>query len=145
MKVFTSSIRVKTAGKTEEINITDQVEATILESEIYEGMALVTTGHTTTSVYLNYADPDLNEDLQGILREIVPAASGYKHNKGEFGKNADAHIKSLLIGHGVTLPVTRGRLALGEWQTIYFSEFDGPRTRLISIKVMGLKRDEIKG
>ena len=145
MKVFTSSIRIKTSGKTEEINITDQVGAVVLESEIYEGMALVSTGHTTTSVYLNYADPDLNEDLQGILKEIVPDRPDYKHNKGEFGKNADAHIKSLLIGHGVTLPVTRGRLGLGEWQTIYFSEFDGPRTRLVSIKVMGLKRDEIKG
>jgi len=145
LKVFTSAIRVRTTGKTEEINITDHVSAAILESEIYEGMALVFTGHTTTSVYLSYADSDLEKDFQDVMRTIVPDRPDYRHNKGEFGRNADAHIKSLLVGQGVTLPVTRGRLAIGEWQTIYFSEFDGPRTRLISIKVIGLKKEQVEG
>jgi secondary thiamine-phosphate synthase enzyme len=137
MKVFTSAIRIKTTQKTEEVNITPQVEATLLESAIHEGIALVFTGHTTASIHLNNADKDLEQDLQSFLKGLVPNSPSFKHNKGDFGRNADAHIKSLLIGNGITLPVTKGRIALGQWQAVYFSEFDGPRSRLISVKIMG--------
>ncbi|HBG46942.1 MAG TPA: secondary thiamine-phosphate synthase enzyme [Deltaproteobacteria bacterium] len=137
MKVFTSAIRVRSSAKTEEVNITNQVEAVMMESGIYEGTALVFTGHTTASIHLNNADRDLEEDFHNFLKEMVPNKPTYKHNKGEYGRNADAHLKSLLIGNSVTIPVTKGRLALGQWQAIYFSEFDGPRSRLISIKVVG--------
>lgn len=137
MKAFTSAIRIKSSSKTEEVNITNQVEAVVLESGIQDGMALVSTGHTTGSIHLNNADKDLEADLHSILNEIVPNRPNYKHNKGEYGRNADAHIKSLLVGHSITIPVTKGRLSLGQWQAVYFSEFDGPRSRLISIKVLG--------
>ena len=137
MKVFTSAIRLETTAETEEVVITDQVEAVLLESGIYEGVLLVFTGHTTASVHLNNSDRDLEDDYHGWLARLVPKDKGYKHNKGEYGRNADAHLKSTLIGNGVTLPVTKGRIALGQWQAIYFSEFDGPRMRLISVKVMG--------
>ncbi len=138
MKVFISAIRIKTTQKAEEVNITPQVEACLHESGIHEGMALVFTGHTTASVHLNNADKDLENDLQDFLRELVPNKPSFKHNKGEFGRNADAHIKSLLIGNSVTVPVTKGRLALGQWQVLYFSEFDGPRSRLVSVKIIGM-------
>jgi len=137
MKVFTSAIRVRSSAKTEEVNITGQVEGVILESGVHEGMALVFTGHTTASIHLNNADKDLEEDFHNYLKEIVPNKPAYRHNKGEYGRNADAHLKSLLVGNSVTIPVTKGRLALGQWQAVYFSEFDGPRSRLISIKVFG--------
>ncbi len=138
MKVFTSAIRIKSSAKTEEVNITNQVEAVILESGIHEGQALVFTGHTTASIHLNNADKDLEEDFHSFLKEIIPNNPHYKHNKGEYGRNADAHLKSLLVGNSVTVPITKGRLALGQWQAVYFSEFDGPRSRLISIKVFGV-------
>jgi secondary thiamine-phosphate synthase enzyme len=137
LKVFTSAVRIKTNAKTEEVNITGQVEAVVLESEIHEGMALIFTGHTTTSIHLTNADRDLEEDLHVFLSELVPNKPSYRHNKGDYGRNADAHLKSILVGASVTIPVTKGRLALGQWQAVYFSEFDGPRSRLISIKVFG--------
>ncbi|MBI2413055.1 MAG: YjbQ family protein [Deltaproteobacteria bacterium] len=137
MKVFTTAIRIKTSAKTEEVNITNQVEAVILESNIYEGMALVFTGHTTASIHLSNADRDLEEDFHNLLKELVPNKPDFRHNKGDYGRNADAHLKSVLVGNSITVPVTKGRLALGQWQAIYFSEFDGPRSRLISIKVFG--------
>lgn len=137
MKAFTSAVRIRTQAKTEEVNITNQVEAVILESGIQEGMALVFTGHTTASIHLNNADRDLEQDFHELLNELVPNKPTFRHNKGEYGRNADAHLKSLLTGNSVTVPVTRGRLALGQWQVIYFSEFDGPRSRLVSVKVFG--------
>jgi secondary thiamine-phosphate synthase enzyme len=137
MKVFTSAIRLNTTKKTEEINITDQVEAVLFESGIQEGMALVHTGHTTASVHLNNADSDLEKDFHDFLDELIPNKPSYRHNKGDYGRNADAHFKSLMVGNSVAIPVTKGRVTLGQWQAIYFSEFDGPRKRIISIKVMG--------
>ncbi len=137
MKVYTNSIRLDTVGKTGEVNITTHVEGLVYESGIAEGMALICTGHTTASVHLNNADTALEDDLHRLLNKLVPKNPKYKHNKGEYGANADAHIKSLIIGNSVTVPVTKGRLVLGQWQAIYFSEFDGPRSRLISIKVVG--------
>lgn len=137
VKVFTSAIRLKTTAKTEEVNITSQVEAVLLESGIYEGTALVFTGHTTGSVHLNNADRDLESDYHNFLSRLIPNDPSYKHNKGEYGRNADAHLKSVIVGNSVTLPVTKGRLALGQWQAIYFSEFDGPRSRLVSVKITG--------
>lgn len=141
MKVFTSAVRVKSKAKNEELNITGQVEAVILESGVHDGMALVFTGHTTASIHLNNVDKDLEEDFHAQLSEMVPARSDYKHNKGDYGKNADAHIKSVITGHSVTVPITKGRIVLGQWQGVYFSEFDGPRSRLISIKVFGTGQD----
>src|SRR5574337_2463 len=137
MKVFTGAIRVKSNAKTEEVNITNQVEGVILESNVQEGMALVFTGHTTASIHLNNADKDLEEDFHNFLKELIPNKPAYKHNKGDYGRNADAHLKSVFTGNSITVPITKGRLALGQWQAVYFSEFDGPRSRLISIKVFG--------
>jgi secondary thiamine-phosphate synthase enzyme len=135
--VYTNAIRLDTAEKQGEVNITTHVEGLVYESGIAEGMVLICTGHTTASVHLNNADTALEEDLHSFLDKLVPKSAEYKHNKGEYGKNADAHIKSLVVGNSVTVPVTKGRLVLGQWQAVYFSEFDGPRARLISIKVIG--------
>ena len=137
MRVFTSSIRLTTTKPKGEIDITGQVEALVAESEIEEGMALIATGHTTAAIHLSNADRDLEEDLHDFLDERIPDKPDYKHNKGEYGKNAAAHLKSVMIGNSVTIPVSRGRASLGQWQAVYFSEFDGPRNRLVSVKIIG--------
>jgi secondary thiamine-phosphate synthase enzyme len=138
MKVFNDTIRLQTIQKSEDVNITSMVESIIHESDIYEGTATVFTGHTTASIHLNNADPELAKDLHDFLNEAIPNKPTYRHNKGDYGRNADAHFKSLLIGNSVTIPINRGKMALGQWQALYFSEFDGPRNRLISVKIMGI-------
>jgi esterase/lipase len=70
-------------------------------------------------------------DLLASLDRLVPRLASYRHGEG----NADAHIKSALLGHSVSVPVTQGRLALGTWQGIFLCEFDGPRTRHVVIDV----------
>ncbi|MCK5236832.1 MAG: secondary thiamine-phosphate synthase enzyme YjbQ [Deltaproteobacteria bacterium] len=137
MKVFSSTIRLNSKEKTEELRITDQVEAVIMQSGVEEGSVLVFTGHTTASIHLNNADHELEKDFHDFLNERIPNKPSYKHNKGEYGRNADAHLKAVIVGNSVTVPITRGRIALGQWQMIYFSEFDGPRSRLVSVKVTG--------
>ncbi|MBI5327904.1 MAG: YjbQ family protein [Deltaproteobacteria bacterium] len=138
MKVFNDTIRLQTTQKSEDINISSMVEAIVHESDIYEGTATIFTGHTTAGIHLNNADPELAKDLHDFLSETIPNKPSYRHNKGDYGRNAHAHFKSLLIGNSVTIPINKGRIALGQWQAIYFSEFDGPRNRLISVKAMGI-------
>ena len=137
MKVFSSTIRLKTEGKSEESSITGMVEAILDESGITEGILLVFTGHTTAAVHLNNADRDLESDFHDFLGDLIPNKDSFRHNKGDYGTNADAHFKSTIVGQSATVPVTKGRVVLGQWQDIYFSEFDGPRNRLVSIKIIG--------
>jgi len=127
-------IRIETTKKTETIDITDRVAKKVTESEIREGACIVTVAHTTAAVFINEnADPDVRRDLLVTLARLVPDAGDYRHAEG----NGPAHIKSVLVGHDVTIAVKGGELALGRWQGIYLAEFDGPRTRSVTVTVVG--------
>ncbi len=137
MNIFSDTIRLNTMQKTVDINITDMVESIVFESKIKEGSAVVFTGHTTAGIHLNNNDPELAMDFHDLLNELVPNKTGFRHSKGDYGKNADAHIKSVLVGSSVTIPVENNKLVFGRWQALYLSEFDGPRNRVITVKIIG--------
>lgn len=89
--------------------------------------------HTTCGLLINEdADPDVMKDLLETFERLAPRNSGYAHAEG----NSDAHIKSSLTGHSLTIPFSEGRPILGTWQGIYLMEFDGPRERRIIITVV---------
>jgi secondary thiamine-phosphate synthase enzyme len=114
------------------VEITDKVADAVESSGVKEGTATVYVPHTTAGITINEnADPDVAADMLAALDRMVPRMASYRHGEG----NADAHIKSALIGHSVTIPVSQGRMVLGTWQGIFFCEFDGPRTRHVQIDV----------
>lgn len=118
------------------INITDEVQDAVDESGIKEGMVLVSAMHITAGVYVNDAENGLISDIDKWLEELAPFNINYKHHMtGE--TNGDSHLKSLLIGHEIIVPVTNGKLDFGTWQQIYYAEFDGQRRKRVIIKVMG--------
>ncbi len=136
MKFHTKYLWFNTKKHREYINITDEVEQVLTESEIKEGMVLVSAMHITAGVYVNDAESGLISDIDKWLEEVAPFNISYNHHRtGE--TNGDSHLKSLLIGHEVIVPVTDGRLDLGTWQQIYYAEFDGQRNKRLIIKVMG--------
>ena len=135
MKFKTEYLWFNTKKRREFINITDTVEKTVAESGIQEGMVLVSAMHITASVYVNDAESGLIEDILEWADRIAPPADYRHHRTGE--TNGDAHLKNLLIGHEVIVPVTAGKLDLGPWQQIYYAEFDGQRRKRVIIKVMG--------
>ena len=136
MKFYTKYLWVHTEKIHDYINITRDVEKILKESKIREGMILVSAMHITAGVYVNDAESGLIEDIEKWLEEIAPYNINYKHHKtGE--TNGDAHLKSLVIGHEIIVPVTEGKLDFGTWQQIYYAEFDGQRDKRIIIKVMG--------
>ncbi len=123
---------LSTTSRSEMIEITHRVAEAVSASGIREGVATVFVPHTTAGVTINEnADPDVVADLLAALDRMAPGRGPYRHAEG----NSDAHIKSALIGHAVTIPVSGGDLVLGTWQGIYFCEFDGPRTRQVVIDV----------
>ena len=136
MKSYTDYLWFKTDTKRDYINITSQVQQAVIESQVQEGMVLVSAMHITAGVYVNDAESGLIQDIDQWLEELAPYRSDYRHHRtGE--TNGDAHLKSLLIHHEVIVPITAGQLDFGPWQQIYYAEFDGQRRKRVVIKVMG--------
>ncbi|MBI2560164.1 MAG: YjbQ family protein [Planctomycetes bacterium] len=136
MKYLTEYITFNTKKHREFINITKDVDRVLAKSGIKDGMILVSAMHITAGVFVNADEPGLYEDIEKWLQDLAPEGPEYKHHRtGEH--NGDAHLKNLLIGHQVIVPVTRGRLDLGPWEQIFYAEFDGQRNKRMIIKVMG--------
>ncbi len=126
-------ISVRSSSRFEMIDITEAVRQAAREEKIESGVVLVYTPHTTAAVTINEnADPDVPRDLLAALDRIVPLSANYRHAEG----NSAAHVKSSLVGASEMVIVENGRLVLGTWQSIFFCEFDGPRTRKVIIKFL---------
>jgi len=136
MKFHTEYLWFNTENHREYINITPEISEILKKSRIKEGMILVSAMHITAGVYVNDAESGIIADIDEWLENLAPFDINYKHHMtGE--TNGDSHLKSLLIGHEVIVPVTEGKLDLGPWQQIYYAEFDGQRRKRMIVKVMG--------
>jgi len=136
VKSHTKYLWFNTPRRREYINITAEVEQAVRESGVKEGLVLVSAMHITAGVYVNDAEEGLIQDIDEWLEKLAPTGPDYRHHRtGE--TNGDAHLKNLLIGHEVILPITDGRLDLGPWQQVYYAEFDGQRRKRLIIKVIG--------
>ncbi|MBS3811938.1 MAG: secondary thiamine-phosphate synthase enzyme YjbQ [Halanaerobiales bacterium] len=127
------SMRVKSSRKNDMVDITDKVVNFINESPVSEGLLVINVLHTTAAVTINEnADPDVKKDIYKELSKLIPAHDNYKHIEG----NADAHIKTSLVGTNETIIIKNNRLKLGSWQGIFLCDFDGPRTRTVILKII---------
>ncbi|MEX2016667.1 MAG: secondary thiamine-phosphate synthase enzyme YjbQ [Candidatus Hydrogenedentales bacterium] len=125
-------IAIRTTEHTEFVNIDRQVQAVIDESGVKDGFVQVFVPHTTAGVTINEnADPDVVADMKKILDRAVPWKNGYAHSEG----NSAAHAKASMMGFCQTVFIRGGKLAYGTWQSLYFCEFDGPRSRKIWVRV----------
>jgi secondary thiamine-phosphate synthase enzyme len=130
--------RVKTPEREIVIDITQEVNSIVRNSNISEGCCRVFIPHTTAGITINEnADPSVKKDISNYLSKLVPKGGGlgysFRHREG----NSDSHIKSSLIGHSVELLIHQNRLALGTWQGVMFTEFDGPRNRRVLVQIQG--------
>jgi len=124
---------VKTGARFEMIDITDRVSDIVRESKIRSGMCYVFVPHTTAAVTINEnADPSVPRDILAELDKVIPLNDNYRHMEG----NAAAHIKASLVGTSETVFIENGALVLGTWQSIFFCEFDGPRTRRVLVQLI---------
>jgi secondary thiamine-phosphate synthase enzyme len=127
-------MQIKTAKRIELIDITDRVKEQLYETDVQDGVCVISTKHTTTSIIVNENESGLISDILALLEKLVPAHAGYAHDR--IDNNADAHLKAVLLGSSETLPIIDGRLQLGTWQSIFLAELDGPRTREVTVTVI---------
>ncbi len=124
---------IHTNTHSEMINITSQVQTYLKEIEIHNGLCMVYVPHTTAGVTINEdADPDVIHDILTHLDKQIPWKANYRHAEG----NSAAHIKASLVGSSVNVIINNGNLVLGTWQSIFFCEFDGPRSRNFFVKII---------
>ncbi len=126
-------LNIKTSKKNELIEITAQIKKALETSGINEGICVLFCPHTTAGLTINEAfDPSVKDDILFSMDKISPDYKEFRHAEG----NSDGHVKSSLIGSSLNLIITDGSIKLGQWQGIYFAEFDGPRSREVWIQVL---------
>jgi thiamine phosphate synthase YjbQ (UPF0047 family) len=152
MRAHTVYRTFTTEHRREFVRITEDVADAVREAGIAEGMVLVSAMHITAGVWVNDDEPGLQADVlewldklappswqvpaNDLAHALLPDPGDYRHHRGG-EDNGDAHLKNLLVHHQVVLPVTDGRLDLGPWQAVFYTEFDGGRDKRLIIKVLG--------
>ncbi|MDD3726102.1 MAG: secondary thiamine-phosphate synthase enzyme YjbQ [Candidatus Ratteibacteria bacterium] len=125
-------INVRTTKRQEFVEITQLIEDAVKRSGVKSGICYVYVPHTTCGLTINEnADPSVKSDILSKLEQLVPESGRYSHSEG----NSDAHIKSSIVGHSLSVIVEDSSLQLGTWQGIFLCEFDGPRTRYVWVKI----------
>jgi secondary thiamine-phosphate synthase enzyme len=135
MKVYTKYVWFETKKRIEFINITQEIDSILKESKIKEGLVHINSMHITSGVYINDAENGLIEDIKEWLDKLAPKKDYKHHLTGE--DNAQAHLKKMITGSEVNVPVTNGVLDFGTWEQIYYAEFDGQRKKRIIVKIIG--------
>ena len=120
--------------------ITNEIVAAVPElAKLEVGLAHLFIQHTSASLAVNEnADPDVRGDLERWFGRAVPENAPYFEHTTEGADDMPAHIKATVIGSSVTIPIRRGRLALGTWQGIYLGEHrDAGGARTVVVTLMG--------
>jgi len=127
-------IEIATREHTELIDITSDVKKVVKRKSVDSGICVIFARHTTTGIIINENEAGLKNDILMLLNELIPKGKGYLHDR--IDDNAHAHLRSVVLGSSVTIPIENGTLALGTWQSIFFVECDGPRRREVCISVV---------
>src|SRR4051812_25401210 len=139
MTSYTEHLTFNIPARMDFVNITDQVEEIVRQSQVREGLVLVNAMHITASVFINDDEPGLHDDYKAWLEGLAPfdpSPARCHHNRtGE--DNADAHMKRQVMGREVVVAITNGKLDFGPWEQIFYGEFDGRRPKRVLIKVIG--------
>ena len=123
---------VETERKIERRDVTEKVGEALASLAVDDGVAVVSTPHTTTAVTVGENwDPDVTVDVEKALASWVPKVE-FRHGEG----NSPAHLLSEVVGNSRLLPVSKGKLVLGRWQGIFLLELDGPRRRHVRVDVL---------
>jgi secondary thiamine-phosphate synthase enzyme len=135
---YTDYLTITTKTRYEIRDITDHVERVRSAAGLGDGTVLVSTMHITSSIFVNDHETGLWSDILAWVEKLAPAGLDYAHHRtGE--DNGDAHLKRMILGHQVLVPVTAGRLDLGPWERVHYGEFDGMRPKRVLLKAFGLR------
>ncbi|MEW6592374.1 MAG: secondary thiamine-phosphate synthase enzyme YjbQ [Candidatus Hadarchaeota archaeon] len=135
MRTWSKDLVISTRRSRDVLDVTDEVLSAVRESKIKNGLLLVQLPHATAALVLNEDESGIKEDLLNKLEDFAPQRGSYQHDR--IDDNAHAHLKSAFIGSSRVLPIVDGRVVRGTWQSFLVIEEDGPRTRKLTVFVMG--------
>ena len=145
LQMALETIYYKTCERLELINITKDLNEVVRKQGLKAGFVIVQSLHTTTAIFINEFQQALLDDIKSFLERIVGRIEYWRHNDPKLSecsrRNADSHLRAMLLGHTLSVPVRDGELALGNWQSIILAELDGPRDRAIHVQVLGVPED----
>lgn len=119
------------------INITEELNQYLKESDIQEGLLLCNAMHITASVFINDDESGLHRDFERFLEKLAPEKPYNQYDHNGFEDNGDAHLKRTIMGREVVVAITEGKMDLGPWEQIFYGEFDGKRRKRVLVKIIG--------
>jgi len=141
-RMFNRVVDWVTHERLELINITERINDIVRKSGIRDGLVHLQSLHTTTAVFINEWQDALLHDVKSFLEDLVSRDHPWRHNDPAWSdcerRNADSHLRGMLLGQSLCLQVRNSAVLLGTWQSIVLAEFDGPRSRSVSVQVSGL-------
>ncbi len=127
------TLSIRTEAREEMRPITPMLDRLVHEQQWRDGALLLFCPHTTASLTVNEAaDPEVARDMTAFMNALVPQNANFRHSEG----NSDAHIKTSLFSPQLMLIVDNGAIRLGQWQGVYFCEWDGPRSRTLWVQFL---------
>lgn len=124
------------------LNITDRINEVVRKSGVRDGIVHLQSLHTTTGVFLSEWQGALVDDVKSFFEEVIERERYYRHNDPEHSdcerRNADSHLRGMMMGQSLSLQVRNAKVLLGTWQSIVFAEFDGPRSRSLAVQISGV-------
>lgn len=141
-KVFNRIVDWITNDRMQVLNITERINEIVRKSGVRDGLVHLQSLHTTTAIFLNEWQDALLHDVRAFFDSVVQREQYYRHNDPKFSdcerKNADSHMRGMLMGQTLCLQVRKSSVLLGTWQSIMLAEFDGPRSRSVAVQVSGI-------
>jgi secondary thiamine-phosphate synthase enzyme len=141
MKILRHRLELATVEPIQIIDITDALRDWVGAGAIKDGLLTVVSPHTTARINVNENEPQLQRDMVTYLKRLAPLDGGWLHNVAPVDDrpNAHSHILGLMMNSSETIPVAAGNLVMGEWQSVFFVELDGPRPqRFIELHLLGI-------
>ncbi len=141
-KVASTTLVFDTTDRVEMRSITREIAAFVEQGPVRDGVVQISLLHTTAGLMLNETQGALLSDVTSMFEQMVPSRVYYKHNDPMLSdcerKNADAHLRAVVVGNNLSIPVCDGRMVLGTWQNVLLTEFDGPNRRRVHLQLMGI-------
>ena len=142
VRVFSKTIMVDTHERTDLVNLSDNIREFVKSTGVKDGYVQVSSLHTTAGLIVNEWQDALLTDIKSTIERMVPQDTYYRHNDPEFSDcdrhNADSHLRIVVLGHSLSVPIDKGELVLGRWQSVILTEFDGPNQRKVFMQVFGI-------
>ncbi|OGW47296.1 MAG: secondary thiamine-phosphate synthase enzyme [Nitrospirae bacterium RBG_13_41_22] len=136
--VATDTIALNTKGFTDVIDITEKVTKIAIQSGVQNGLVTIFCSGSTGGITTIEFESGVINDLKKAIEKIAPSNISYEHDKRWGDGNGFSHVRAALMKPSLTIPLVKGKPALGTWQQIVFMDFDNRgRDRKIVVQIIG--------